>query len=326
MFKVCCFRPKSDFEEVNFRIPETVEVVFCTDYREEAMISACNNVDAILAPSPYPRIPRKVIEAGKNLKLIQLTGAGFDTVDLEAAKETGVKVANVSGGNARAVAEYTLLVAGVLGRRLITSFSMTNKGYEETRSEVLSNSQWEFARRTFGIIGMGRIGKEVARMANFFGIKILYYDLQRSSENIEAELGAKYVSLHDLLEAADVVTIHVPLNDQTRDLISYEELKRMKSSAHIINADRGGIINESALIWALENEEIAGAAIDSFVTEPLPGEHPLAKFSIATREKLLLTPHIAGGTVQSFQRMFDASWNNILRVARGEMPENLVSK
>lgn len=325
MFKVSCLRPKSDFENVNVKIPEEIEVVFCTDYREEALVSACQDSDAIVTPSPYPRISEKIIKACKNLKFIQLTGAGFDTVDLKAAREKGVWVANVPGANAKAVAEYTFLVAGILQRRLISGFSWVAQGsYEETRANVHSRGQWGFEGRIFGIIGMGRIGIEVAKIARFFGAKVLYYDIRRLSENIEAELEASYTSLCDLLKASDIVTVHVPLNEQTRGLIGFEELKKMKSTAYLINAARGGIIDESALIWALENDEIAGAAVDSFVAEPLPNEHPLAKYSCKAREKLLLTPHLAGGTVQSFQRMFRISWDNVLRVARGELPENLV--
>ncbi|MBS4024088.1 MAG: hypothetical protein KGZ96_00270 [Clostridia bacterium] len=327
MYKVTCLRPKSDFDNYQVRIPSQIEVTFCTDYDNKTLARACDNSDIIVAASFYPRIDKKLIENCRHLKLIQLTGAGFDTVDLEAAKQKGVWVANVPGANAKAVAEYTFLVAGMFQRLLLPSISWVMKGeYESSRAAILQQGQWEFEGRTFGIVGMGRIGIEVAKIAHFFGAKVLYHDLHRLPPDREGELAAVKVELGYLLEAADIIAIHLPLNEHTRGLIGINELKKMKKTAFLINVGRGGIVDENAIITALESGIIAGAALDTFVMEPLPNDHILVTSSRNGREKLLLTPHIAGGSVQSFQRMFSAAWDNVLRVARGDSPLNCITR
>jgi len=325
MFKVACLRPRTDFSDVFFEIPSQLETTFCTDYEEEAICAACKNADAIIAPSPYPKITGRIIRSCPNLKLIQLTGAGFNTVDLNAAKEKGIWVANVPGGNAKAVAEYTFIIMGMLLRHfMISILGLVEGDYYQTRELIIRRKSWEFKGRILGIIGMGQIGVELAKIAHFFGMQIIYYDIISLPISLQTELNAIKVELDVLLESSDIVSIHVPLNQKTEGLIGLKELQKMKNTAFLINASRGGIVDETALCIAIEKEFIAGAAVDSFTSEPLPADHPLVLASKKANGRLILTPHIAGITVSSFQKMFSESWANVIRVMNGGKPLNIV--
>jgi len=326
MFKVTCLRPKTDFSDYDVDIPDEVEASFCTNYEEEAIRLACKDADAILAPSPFPQITGNTIRSSENLKLIQLTGAGFNTVDLEAAREKGVIVANVPGGNARAVAEYSFTMMGMLMRHFsIAALEMSNGAdFSQLRQMLVSARPCEYKDRVLGIYGIGKIGLELAKIAHLFGMKIIYHDIIALPPELEKQLGATRVEFDELLESSDVLSIHVPLNKFTQGIIGWDELKKMKRTAFLINGSRGGIVDEEALCRAIEEKIIAGAAVDSFVRELLPFDHPLRIVSRKSKGRLILTPHIAGTTVQSFQKMFTESWANILRVKNGEKPVNIV--
>lgn len=327
MFKVTCLRPQTDFSDYFFEIPGQVETRFCTDYEEEAIWDACENADAIIAPSPFPQITGETICRCPQLKLIQLTGAGFNTVDLVAAKEKGVWVANVPGGNARAVAEYAFMMMGLLMRHFMTAVLGMAEGddYNQTRAMIVSSRPWEYNGRVLGIYGIGQIGVELAKIAHSFGMKIIYHDIITLPSELEKQLGAVRVDFDLLLESSDIISIHVPLNKHTEGIIGWDELKKMKQTAFLINGSRGGIIDETALCRAIDEKIIAGAAVDSFVQEPLPAGHPMRAVSRKVKGRLILTPHLAGTSVQSFQKMFTEAWTNVLRVKNGEKPLNLVS-
>lgn len=326
MFKVTCLRPQTDFSDYFVDIPVEVEAGFCTNYDEAAICAACKSADAIIAPSPFPQITGNTIRSCANLKIIQLTGAGFNTVDLEAAKEKGVMVANVPGGNARAVAEYSFTMMGMLMRHFMTAALEISDGrnYSQLRQMLVTGRPWEYKGRVLGIYGIGNIGVELAKMAHNFGMKIIYHDIITLPSELEKQLGASRVEFDALLESSDAISIHVPLNKHTEGIIGWDELKKMKRTAILINGSRGGIVDETALCRAIEEGIIAGAAFDSFLQEPLPVVHPLRVVSRKAKGRLILTPHIAGTTVQSFQKMFTEAWANVLRVKNGEKPINLV--
>ncbi len=326
MFKVACLRPRTDFSDYDVEIPREVEAGFFTNYEEEAICAACKEADAILAPSPFPQITGKTIRGGRNLKIIQLTGAGYNTVDLEAAREKGVIVACVPGGNARAVAEYSFTMMGMLMRHFpAAALEMSNGAdFSRLRQILVSGRPCEYKGKVLGIYGVGRIGLELAGIAHYFGMEIIYHDLITLPPELEKQCGASRVEFDELLELADVLSIHVPLNKFTEGIIGWDELKKMKRTAILINAGRGGIVDEEALCRGIEENIIAGAAVDSFVRELLPFDHPLRSVSRKSKGRLILTPHIAGTTVQSFQKMFAESWANVLRVKNGEKPVNIV--
>jgi phosphoglycerate dehydrogenase-like enzyme len=252
--------------------------------------------------------------AGPRLRLVQLISAGYDRIDIEAARRAGVPVANNGGSNAVAVAEHTLMLMLAVLKRLtwhhgnVVAGQWRAGGFDELYC-------YELSGKTVGIIGLGAIGKKVARRVRAFDAPILYYDIVRLSEDQEDALGVRFALLEELLAASDVVTLHVPLNTGTRNLISARELGLMKSTAVLINTCRGPVVDELALHKALTSGQIAAAGLDVLVDEPPPGGHPLLGLA-----NVVLTPHVAGPTRESWGKAFRNGFDNIQRVAAGREP------
>jgi phosphoglycerate dehydrogenase-like enzyme len=252
--------------------------------------------------------------AGPRLRLVQLISAGYDRIDIEAARRAGVPVANNGGSNAVAVAEHTLLLMLAVLKRLtwhhhnVVAGQWRAGGFDELCC-------YELSGKTVGIIGLGAIGKKVARRVRAFDAPILYYDIVRLSEDQEDALGVRFALLEELLAAADVVTLHVPLTTGTRNLISARELGLMKPTAVLINTCRGPVVDELALHKALTSGQIAGAGLDVLVDEPPPAACPL--FGL---DNVVLTPHVAGPTWESWSKAFRNGFDNIQRVAAGREP------
>lgn len=258
------------------------------------------------------------IKAGQNLKLIQLVSAGFDRVNVDFCRKLGVPVANNGGTNAPDVAEHALMFMLAYQRRFVDFDRFVKAG----RWRGIDSAQTTFALsgKTVGIIGLGKIGQRVAQLLAPFGVKIIFYDAFPPPEPVQRQLQAERVSLYGLLEAADIVTIHVPLNEDTRQMINADTLKRMKSSAILINTCRGEVIDEEALAVALKNGQIRAAALDVMVEEPPSVDHPLLDL-----DNVIFTPHTAGVTFDSFSRRGEFIFANIGRVAMGEEPLALVN-
>jgi len=260
---------------------------------EDELIELIKGVNALIVRSK-PLVTRKVIEIADKLKVIGRAGVGLDNIDLEAAKEKGITVYNVPGAPTQSVAELAIgLMLAVLRKIAYADRSMRLGRW--IKKECLGH---ELYGKTLGVIGMGRIGRAVARIARLgFGMKIIYYDIIRCPREIEDQLEAKYLDLETVLREADVVTIHVPLTPETRHLINEKRLKLMKPTAIIINTSRGGVIDTDALVKALKEGWIAGAGLDVFEEEPLPENHPLTKL-----DNVVLTPHIGANTIEAQER------------------------
>jgi phosphoglycerate dehydrogenase-like enzyme len=252
--------------------------------------------------------------AAPKLRLVQLLSAGYDRVDVEAARKAGVPVANNGGANAIAVAEPTLMLMLAVLRKLVRLHNDVVAGkwrvgnFAETRV-------YELAGKTLGIVGLGNIGKKVARRAAAFDMGIQYYDIARLTEDQEDALGVRFVLLAELLRTSDVVSLHVPLDDTTRNLLGARELAMMKASAILINTCRGPVVDEAALHRALLEGQIAGAGLDVMVEEPPAPNHPLFALPNVT-----LTPHSAGPTWENWAARFRNGFDNIQRVAAGRPP------
>ena len=248
------------------------------------------------------------------LKLVQLLSAGYDRVDVEAARKAGVPVANNGGANAIAVAEHTVLLMLAVLKQLVRFHLDVVAG--RWRPPASSESPvYELAGRTVGIVGLGNIGKKVARRVAAFDARVVYYDIVRLSEAEEDALGVRFVLLSELLRTADVVTLHVPLNDSTRSLIGARELGLMKPTAVLVNTCRGPVVDEAALYQALTEKKLGGAGLDVLVDEPPRKDHPL--FGLPT---VTLTPHSAGPTWENWTARFRNGFDNIERVAAGRRP------
>lgn len=258
------------------------------------------------------------IKAGRKLRLIQLAGVGFDGVDLQAARQAGIPVAQTVAGTILGVAEHTLLLILAVYRHLVELDSSVRQG--QWRVWQHRHHSYTLAGKTVGIVGMGRIGREVARRCLAFGTHLLYHDVKRADAAVEKELGVQYSPLHDLLKQADIITLHAPLLPETQQLLGEQELRLMKPESILINTARGGLVDEDALVQALQQGRLAGAGLDVFSKEPPDSDNPLF-----TLRNVVLTPHCATGTRDSIVEKTKAACENFQRVLRGDPPIDIVN-
>jgi phosphoglycerate dehydrogenase-like enzyme len=255
----------------------------------------------------------EVFRSAPKLRLVQLLSAGYDRVDVEAARKAGVPVANNGGANAIAVAEHTLMLMLAVLKKLVRFHNDVVAG--KWRVGNMAEGVYELAGKTLGIVGLGNIGKKVARRATAFDMRVQYYDIARLTEEQEDALGVRFVLLGELLRTSDVVSLHVPLDDTTRGMVGARELALMKPSAILVNTCRGPVVDEAALHRALTQGQIAGAGLDVMVDEPPAPTHPLF-----TLPNVTLTPHSAGPTWENWTARFRNGFDNIQRVAGGARP------
>jgi phosphoglycerate dehydrogenase-like enzyme len=263
----------------------------------------------------YPHVEMRdpFYRAAPRLKLVQLLSAGYDNVDLGAARRAKVPVANNGGANAVAVAEHTLLLMLAVARKVIWQHGNVAAG--RWRGNGPAPRLYELSNKTLGIIGLGTIGKKVARLARAFGMRVEYYDIVRLSEDAEDALGVRFRLLRELLRNADIVSLHVPLNDSTRGMIGAGELPLLKETAILINTCRGAVIDETALAHTLDAGRILGAGLDVFAREPPLPDNPLLRL-----DNVVLTAHFAGPTWDNHVARFRNAFDNVERVERGEPP------
>ncbi len=257
------------------------------------------------------------IERAPRLAMIQTPSHGFDHVDIDAAADRGIPVCNVgtSGAEAGTVAEHAMLLMLACARRLVDG----HDGLRTGAWPALTASTIELQGKNLGIIGLGHIGREVAKRARAFGMNVLYYDPVPAHEDVEAELRLQPVPMEELLGRADVVTLHVPLMASTRGLIGKDELASMKDGAILVNTSRGPVVDNAAVADACNAGRIT-AGIDVFDPEPPPDDHPLRGAA-----NVVLSPHVAGTTRESVQRIMAASLENLRRFGRGERIKDIVN-
>jgi phosphoglycerate dehydrogenase-like enzyme len=256
-----------------------------------------------------------LLREARELRLIQLLTAGYDQIDLGVAAELGIPVATNGGANAYAVAEHCLALLLALYKRLPQCDQSVRQG--QWRKPISGFNTFEVAGKTVGLIGAGNIGQKVARRFHAFEASIIYNDA-RPSPSIEKDLGARRVSLEELLREADIVTIHVPLLRETRGLIDRRALAMMKPNAVLLNTSRGPVVDEAALVAALVERRIAGAGLDVFGQEPVSPDNPLLRL-----DNVLLSPHSAGHSYEGWFRRAAFAWENMGRVAAGQPPLSL---
>lgn len=320
---VLCLRPEADFTRVGVAVPATLDVAYrAADDAELAGLM--QKAEALVIPAVGPKLPA-VLFSGAPLKVIQVTGAGVDRLDKAAIGALGLPVANVPGGSNSALAEYATASASLLLRRLSWSSSQIKAGnYVPFRARLLADNVGGIEGLTVGIVGFGVVGVAVATAFHAQGCRIVYHDPFADKEKAAA-LGAKPLDFQELLSVSDVVSLHVPLIPETEGLIGAAELARMKPGAILIQASRGGVVDEQALADALAAGHLGGAAVDVYTSEPPSPDNPLLKVSGEASDRLLLTPHIAGVTRQSAAYLFRSAWENVERVLiEGEPPANRV--
>jgi lactate dehydrogenase-like 2-hydroxyacid dehydrogenase len=283
----------------------------------------CNMVqDAdIVLQVPGTMLTREILENMGNVKLLQFLSIGYDTVDLKAASELGITVANNPGFCAIPVAEHAIMAMLTLMRWGAYSHMELVKG--NWVQKEIGFKIGELNGKTVGILGLGSIGTEVAKRLRGFNVRILYNKRNRLDEATEKELGVEYGSLDQLIEESDVLTIHVPLTDETRGLIGRDEIARMKKGAIIINTARGPIVDEAALAEALKEERLLGAAID--VPRYGEGELPQLVSMFQGIKNVLLTPHVSAFSPEAEIRWAKQFSENVFRVLRGETANYVVN-
>ena len=242
------------------------------------------------------------------LKLYQLLSAGYDDVDIEAARRAKVPVCNNGGANAISVSEHAMMLMLTVSRRVVWQHESVSAG--RWRGNGAAPMMYEIYDKTLGIVGLGTIGKKVARLANAFRMRVQYYDIARLPEHEEDALGVRFRLFRELLRTSDIVTMHVPLNASTRHMIGADELALMKPEAIIVNTSRGPVIDEVALTKALADNKLFGAGLDVFDQEPPPPDNPIFKL-----RNVVLTSHFAGPTWDNHVARFRNAFDNVQRVA-----------
>lgn len=265
-----------------------LEVIYKPGLTVEELKREVKEVSALIIRSGT-KVTREIIEEGKNLKVIGRAGTGLDNVDLQAANEHGIVVMNVPGGNTLSAAEHTLALLFSLARKIPQANMSVKNGYWERKKYM----GVELNGKTLGIIGLGRIGTIVAERAMCLQMKVIAYDPFVTPE-MAVKKGIELVSLDELYARADFITIHTPLTKETYHLINNEAFSKMKEGVYIINCARGGIIDEKALLEAINSGKVAGAALDVFEIEPVPPDYPLLK-----SDKVIATPHLGASTQEA---------------------------
>ncbi len=254
------------------------------------------------------------LSGADNLKLICLTATGTNIVDFDYTNQQGITVTNVRGYSTQSVIQHTFALFFYVYEKLCYYDEFVKSG-NYIRSDIFSHFENKFNElygKTWGIIGLGEIGRGVAEIAKLFGCNVIYYSTSGKNDNSDY----KRVELDSLLSDSDVMSIHAPLNEKTMDLIGEDELRKMKASAILLNLGRGPIVNEHALYKALNEDWIAGAGLDVLTVEPMLASNPLSMIKDST--KLIITPHIAWATVEARQRVSDEVYMNIVAYLDGE--------
>lgn len=302
------------------KLKEMGEVVVSSNDRPitlEELITGVKDADALLTLLT-DHIDGKVLDNAPNLKVIANYAVGFDNIDVAAATQQGIVVANTPSDQvSEAVAEFTWVLILALSRRVVEGDEFGRKSaYRGWEPDLFLGR--DVYGKTLGIVGLGRIGTMVARRARGFSMKILYNKRTRD-EQAEKELGVEYRDLDEIFGEADFVTLHVPLSSETRQMINQDSLARMKPTAYLVNTARGGVVDEHALVTALKQGKIAGAALD--VHENEPEMNP----ELLMMENVILTPHMASATVEAREKMTEQVVEAIIKTLRGEKPDNLVN-
>ena len=287
------------------------EVVAITD-KEAGLDAHLATADVVITTPFWPAyMTRERIENAPNLRLILTAGVGSDHVDLAAAAERNITVAEITGSNVVSVAEHTLMQILVLVRNFLPSYNdVVNGGWNigdiATRSHDLED-------KTVGIVGMGRIGQRVAARLKPFDVRTYYYDLRRLTTAEEDVFGARYLSLDALLAKSDIVTIHISLTPATAELFNRERLALMKKGAYLINTARGRIVETDALVEAMESGHLAGYAGDVWYPQPAPGDHPWRRMP-----NHAMTPHVSGTSLEAQRRYADGIQDCLARFIAGK--------
>jgi len=264
------------------------------------------------------RVDDELMDLAPDLKIVSNLAVGFDNIDVPAATRRRIVVTNTPDVLTETVADFAFCLLLAAGRRLVAGDAYVRAGKWKTWALMLLAGQ-DLYGATLGLIGLGRIGSAVARRAKGFEMRVIYYDPYRR-EDIEKQLGIEYREMNEVLREADFISVHVPLMESTRHLISHDQFRLMKKTAVFVNTSRGPVVDQRALAEALQARQIFAAGIDVFEKEPVPADEPLLKLDNA-----IVAPHIASASVPTRVRMATLAAENLVAVLRGKRPPNPVN-
>lgn len=303
------------------KLSEAGILVWSKTSKEEDIIREAK--EATVIASEYGQITSRIIDQAPRLKAISVWGVGYDHVDIEAASNRGISVTNCRGANSESVAEHAFAMLLALSRRVLELDNFVRKGNWKTQQEVGLGPAMiphDLYGKTIGIIGFGEIGSRVARIARGFNMHIVAYDPYVSQERLR-EFDATSLPLESLLKTSDFVAINTILSPETRGMIGEAQLALMKATTILVNVSRGAVVDQAALVTALQTKKIAGAGLDVFMKEPVDLNDALSQL-----ENVVLSPHIAGGSQEALDSTSMALAEEICRVLDGEAPRNLVNR
>jgi phosphoglycerate dehydrogenase-like enzyme len=272
------------------------------------------------------KLPGSVLEKADKAFFLQQVSAGFDNIDLKVASQKGIKVSNAGGSGVIAVAEHTIMLMLAITKKLVFAHEKTLRG--EWVFDQLMNKVGELREKTLGIIGLGRIAREVVRLAHAFHMKVQYSDIAQVDTS-EFKDEVRFVSLEELLKTSDFISVHTNLTEKTQGMMNREAFSRMKPSAFLINTARGEIVETEALYEALKDGKIAGAALDVLPTagaEISKIDHldPVYE-KLFKLDNVIITPHTAGATADNVRRTFEIAFKNAIKVINGHAPDHVVN-
>ncbi|WP_018751441.1 phosphoglycerate dehydrogenase [Paenibacillus sanguinis] len=313
MFKVLVSDPISDLGIQQLMDAADVEVEKKTGLSEDELVAIIPQYDGLLVRS-QTKVTEKIMEAATRLKVIGRAGVGVDNINLEAATSRGIIVINAPDGNTITTCEHAFAMMMALARHIPQAYAKTIKGEWDRKFLGV-----ELRNKTLGVLGMGRIGSEVAKRAKAFGMDILGYDPFLTEDRAE-KLGVKLATVEDIVKNADFMTVHTPLTPETKHMIARPQFEIMKKGMRIINCARGGVVDEMALIEAIDQGIVAGAAFDVFEKEPPEANHPFL-----SHPKIIVTPHLGASTVEAQENVAIDVSEQVLHILRDEPFKNAVN-
>jgi D-3-phosphoglycerate dehydrogenase len=314
MFKVLVTDPISDLGLQQLNEADDVVVDKKTGLKEDELAAIIGDYDALLVRS-QTKVTDRIMEAGKKLKVIGRAGVGVDNIDLEAATKRGIVVINAPDGNTIATCELTFAMMMSTARQIPQAYKKTVSGEWDRKSFV----GVELRAKVLGIIGMGRIGSEVAKRAKVFGMEVIGYDPFLTQDRAE-KMGVKLGSVNEIAKQADFITVHTPLTPETRHIIGKAQFAMMKKGVRIINCARGGIVDEVALVDAINQGIVAGAAFDVYEEEPPAADHPFLN-----HPQIIVTPHLGASTIEAQENVAIDVSEEVLHILRNEPFKNAVN-
>ena len=302
-------------EGVSYSPPDYEVVVLDKSSTEEQRINEVRDADFLLCYGQDPS--DEVIKSLEKCRLVQLLAAGYDRMNLDLLAELEIPCANNGGANSWAVADQAVLLMLAIYKQLLASDNSTREG--RWAEPITGQNTFEMADKKVGILGIGNIGRQVAKRVQGFDAKVQYFDLYPLDERTAEELNVTYVSLDELFSTSDIISCHTPLTNDTKHIVNSNTLSLMKPTAILINTSRGPVVDEEALISALQSGVIAAAGLDVFEKEPVSPDNPLLKM-----DNVVATPHMAGTTWDTWARRANFGFENMERIRNGEAPQAVV--